>query len=110
MRLFATGCITGRMRSGTNFSLAFLSTRKDLAGTLLTFSFLSIDGLRKLGANISSEAAKAYFDTWCGIGRVLGVQPEVIPDSLEEAAELKSSPSRPTNLTSPRGAAASSRV
>jgi uncharacterized protein (DUF2236 family) len=48
-----------------------------------------IDGLRKLGANISSEAAKAYFDTWCGIGRVLGVQPEMIPDSLETAAELK---------------------
>src|SRR5208337_3150511 len=45
--------------------------QEDLAGTLLTFSFLSIDGLRKLGANISSEAAKAYFDTWCGIGRVL---------------------------------------
>ena len=32
--------------------------QEDLAGTLLTFSFLSIDGLRKLGANISSEAAK----------------------------------------------------
>jgi ER-bound oxygenase mpaB/B'/Rubber oxygenase, catalytic domain len=63
--------------------------QEDLAGTLLTFSFLSIDGLRKLGANISSEAAKAYFDTWCGIGRVLGVRPEMIPDSLEAAAELK---------------------
>lgn len=68
--------------------------QEDLAGTLLTFSFLSIDGLRKLGANISSEAAKAYFDTWCGIGRVLGVRPEMIPDSLETAAELKETISR----------------
>ena len=68
--------------------------QEDLAGTLLTFSFLSIDGLRKLGANISSEAAKAYFDTWCGIGRVLGVRPEVIPDDLEAAAELKETISR----------------
>jgi uncharacterized protein (DUF2236 family) len=63
--------------------------QEDLAGTLLTFSFLAIDGLRKLGANISSEAAEAYFDTWCGVGRFLGVLPEMIPDNLEEAAELK---------------------
>jgi uncharacterized protein (DUF2236 family) len=63
--------------------------QEDLAGTLLTFSFLAIDGLRKLGANISDEATQAYFDTWCGLGRVLGVLPKMIPDSLEAAAELK---------------------
>jgi uncharacterized protein (DUF2236 family) len=63
--------------------------QEDLAGTLLTFSFLAIDGLRKLGANISDEATKAYFDTWCGVGRLLGVQPQMIPDNLEAAAQLK---------------------
>lgn len=63
--------------------------QEDLAGTLLTFSFLAIDGLRKLGANISSEAADAYFDAWCGVGKLLGVLPEMIPGNLEEAAELK---------------------
>ena len=63
--------------------------QEDLAGTLLTFSFLAIDGLRKLGVNISSEAAEAYFATWCIVGKVLGVIPEMIPDNLKEAAELK---------------------
>jgi hypothetical protein len=63
--------------------------QEDLAGTLLTFSFLAIDGLRRLGANISSEDAEAYFDTWCGLGRCLGVLPEMIPNNLAEAAELK---------------------
>jgi uncharacterized protein (DUF2236 family) len=63
--------------------------QEDLAGTLLTFSFLAIDGLRKLGANISSEAAEAYFHAWCAVGNLLGVLPEMIPDNLEEAAELK---------------------
>lgn len=63
--------------------------QEDLAGTLLTFSFLAIDGLRKLGANISAEAAEPYFAAWCGVGKVLGVLPEMIPDNLEEAAELK---------------------
>jgi uncharacterized protein (DUF2236 family) len=63
--------------------------QEDLAGTLLTFSFLAIDGLRKLGANISIEAADAYFDAWSAVGRVLGVLPEMLPHNLEEAAELK---------------------
>src|ERR1700683_1591124 len=63
--------------------------QEDLAGTLLTFSFLAIDGLRKLGANISSEAAGAFFDAWCAVGRIMGVLPELIPDNLEQAAQLK---------------------
>jgi len=63
--------------------------QEDLAGTLLTFSFLAIDGLRKLGANITSEAADAYFDAWCEVGKLMGVLPEMIPNNLEEAAELK---------------------
>jgi hypothetical protein len=63
--------------------------QEDLAGTLLTFSFLTIDGLRKLGANISSEVAAAYFESWCAVGKVLGILPELIPANLEEAAGLK---------------------
>jgi len=72
-----------------HLSLGVPINQEDLAGTLLTFSFLAIDGLRKLGANITSEAADAYFEAWCGVGRVLGVLPEMIPSNLEEAAELK---------------------
>jgi hypothetical protein len=63
--------------------------QEDLAGTLLTFSFLAIDGLRKLGANITSDAAGAFFDTWCGVGKILGVLPEMIPENLQQAAALK---------------------
>jgi uncharacterized protein (DUF2236 family) len=71
-----------------DLSLGVPINQEDLAGTLLTFSFLAVSGLRKLGANISSEAAAAYFDAWCGVGRLLGVLPEMIPNNLEEAAEL----------------------
>lgn len=63
--------------------------QEDLAGTLLTFSFLAIDGLRKLGAKISLEAAEAYFLVWCAVGQLMGVLPEMIPDNLAQAAELK---------------------
>ena len=63
--------------------------QEDLAGTLLTFSYLTVDGLRKLGANISGDAAAAFFEAWCAVGRIMGVLPEMIPHSLEQAAELK---------------------
>jgi uncharacterized protein (DUF2236 family) len=72
-----------------DMALGIPINQEDLAGTLLTFSFLAIDGIRKLGANISEEAATAYFDTWCWVGQILGVLPEMIPDNLNEAAELK---------------------
>ena len=72
-----------------DFSFGVPINQEDLAGTLLTFSFLTIDGLRRLGANISGEDAEAYFKVWCGVGKLLGVLPEMIPDNLEQAAELK---------------------
>lgn len=70
-------------------SLGIPINQEDLAGTLLTFSYLPVQGLRKLGANITGEAAEAYFQTWCGVGSVLGVMPEMIPDELEAGAELE---------------------
>src|SRR5262249_1816707 len=70
-------------------SLGIPINQEDLAGTLLTFSFFPMEGLRKLGANISADAAQAYFETWCAVGRLLGVTPEMIPNDLEAAAELR---------------------
>ena len=70
-------------------SLGIPINQEDLAGTLLTFSYLPVQGLRKLGANITGEAAEAYFQTWCAVGGVLGVRPEMIPDELEAGAELE---------------------
>ena len=69
-------------------SLGIPINQEDLAGTLLTFSYLPVDGLRKLGATIPGDAAEAYFETWCAVGRLLGVTPEMIPDELEAGAQL----------------------
>lgn len=70
-------------------SLGIPINQEDLAGTLLTFSYLPVEGLRKLGATIPGEAAEAYFETWCAVGRLLGVMPEMIPEELEAGAELE---------------------
>jgi uncharacterized protein (DUF2236 family) len=70
-------------------SLGIPINQEDLAGTLLTFSYLPVKGLLKLGASIPAKSAQAYFETWCAVGRLLGVMPEMIPDELEGGAELE---------------------
>ena len=72
-----------------NLTFGVPINQEDLAGTLLTFSFLAIDGLRKLGASIPREAAEAYLETWCAVGRLLGVTPELIPATLADGAQLR---------------------
>jgi uncharacterized protein (DUF2236 family) len=82
------------MRANWDRSFGVPINQEDLAGTLLTFSYLAIDGLRRLGANISRDAAQSYLQTWCAVGRALGVAPEMLPDDLEAGAELKNFISR----------------
>jgi len=77
------------LRDKWDGSLGVPINQEDLAGTLLTFSYLPMEGLRKLGANIPGDAAQAYYETWCAVGGVLGVKPEMIPDDLEAGAKLR---------------------
>jgi hypothetical protein len=60
----------------------------DMAGTLLLFSIVVIEGLRKLGFFMSKLEAEGYFLLWRYVGQVMGVDPEIIPRSLPEAVRL----------------------
>lgn len=60
----------------------------ELAGTLLAFSSVALDGLRKLGLRISDEDQEAYFHTWKAIGTVLGIRAELLPGNVREAGTL----------------------
>jgi hypothetical protein len=62
--------------------------QEDQAGTLLSFSIAVLDGLRKMGAQISTADANAYILVWTGIGRLLGVDESLLPSNETEAAEL----------------------
>jgi hypothetical protein len=62
--------------------------QEDLAGTLLTFSLLVIDGLRKVGATVSPSAERGYFALWGHIGAVLGIEPRLLPQDSESATAL----------------------
>jgi hypothetical protein len=60
----------------------------DLAGTTLLFSASIIDGLRKLGSQISPEEADRYIHLWRWVGRTIGVHSDVLPASEHEAMRL----------------------
>lgn len=62
--------------------------QEDLAGTLMSFSFLVLDGLQRLGAELRDVDRDAYFRAWMAVGRIMGIKDELLPTSLEEGRSL----------------------
>jgi uncharacterized protein (DUF2236 family) len=62
--------------------------QEDLAGTLMTFSYLIIEGLERMKAPIADDRKLAWIRCWAGLGRLLGVNEDLIPSTVEEARLL----------------------
>lgn len=62
--------------------------QEDLAGTLMTFSVITLDALRILGVPYSVEEAEAWLHTWKVIGTLLGIDAELLPRDLLDGQEL----------------------
>jgi hypothetical protein len=62
--------------------------QEDMAYVLLTFSYVGIAGLRKLGARPSREDADAYIHLWNVVGHVLGIRQELMAETCEDAEAL----------------------
>jgi hypothetical protein len=60
----------------------------DLAGTLMTFSSVVLDGLRVLGVQPSEAGQEAYLYAWRAVGRLIGVGDELIPTTVSDASAL----------------------
>ncbi len=60
----------------------------DMAGTPLLFSVLLVEGLRKLGLEVSKDEADAFCLLWARAGRMMGVQPGLAKESFEEGSAL----------------------
>ena len=60
----------------------------DLAGTLMTFSSVVLDGLRVLGVEPDPEGEAAYLYAWQAIGGLMGIQAELIPPTVADASTL----------------------
>lgn len=62
--------------------------QEDMAGTLLTFSVVTIRGLVKLGYTLEAREAQAYYHAWRVVGYIMGVDERLLPENLEDAEVL----------------------
>ncbi len=64
--------------------------QEDLAMTLMSFSWVVLDGLERLGLRVEPEQGQAYFEAWRQVGSIMGLRPELIPDTLAQGRALSS--------------------
>jgi hypothetical protein len=62
--------------------------QEDLAGTLMSFSWITLDGLEKLNVPLSDSDQRAYLHCWNVVGHLLGVQDDLLPASQADAKAL----------------------
>ena len=62
--------------------------QEDMAGTLLSFSYITLEGLRRLGYELTEEEREGYLHAWNVVGHVLGMQTEMLAGNYADAAVL----------------------
>ena len=60
----------------------------DIAGTLMSFSWVTLDGLRRLGFHLTADEEESYLHSWNVVGHILGLRPEMLPANMTEAESL----------------------
>jgi hypothetical protein len=60
----------------------------ELAYTLLTFSYVFLKGMRKLGVGLSKREEEAYLHTWNVAGHLLGIRGDLMAHTMKDAAAL----------------------
>lgn len=62
--------------------------QEDLLGTLLTFTIVVYDALDRLGVAATAAELDAYHHTWCVVGHLIGIRPDLLPIDRAGAAAL----------------------
>jgi len=62
--------------------------QEDLAGTLMTFSYIVLDGLKRMGITLSDADQDAYLHAWLAIGRIMGLREDLLPATVAAARDL----------------------
>jgi len=77
--------------------------QEDLAGTLMSFSWVGLDGLKKLGVELSADDREAYLHCWNVAGWLLGIRRELLPRDEARATDLAHAVARHQFGPSPAG-------
>ncbi|MFN3316323.1 MAG: oxygenase MpaB family protein, partial [Raineya sp.] len=59
--------------------------QEDMAGTNLSFSYIVLRGMRKLGFAYTQKEAEDFLHLWNVVGNLLGVQEGLLPNTMQEA-------------------------
>jgi hypothetical protein len=59
--------------------------QEDLAGTLMSFAWVVLDGLHQLDISVSEPEGEAYLHCWKVIGHILGLRENLLPLDLADA-------------------------
>jgi hypothetical protein len=62
--------------------------QEELAGTLMSFSIVAADNVKRMGIETTEEEVSDYVYLWHCIGHILGVVPELRPLDIEAARSL----------------------
>jgi len=77
-----------RAQTSWNTAWGLPINQVQLAGTLLSFSCLVVDGLRRLGFEVSDEEADAWVHMWNVVGHVLGIREDLLPRGMTDGEAL----------------------
>ncbi|MEX8501487.1 MAG: oxygenase MpaB family protein [Leptothrix ochracea] len=73
---------------GWNLAEGLPCSQEEQAYTLLTFSYVYLRSLRKLGLGLSEADERAYLHMWNVAGHILGIRSELMAHTMDEAAFL----------------------
>ncbi len=62
--------------------------QEDMAGTLMSFSVLVLEGLETLGVKVTETEKEAYFHAWRVIGHYMGLDDDLLPNNVEDGFKL----------------------
>ncbi len=62
--------------------------QEDLAGTLMTFSGVVMDGMRHFSIRLRPEQEEAYLHAWKVVGDMLGIRSDLLPVDMADAHAL----------------------
>lgn len=77
--------------------------QEDLLGTLMTFSWLILEGLETLGVPLPAADQAAYTATWMHVGRLMGIEPALLPSTVADTEWLTRTIERRQVAPSPEG-------
>lgn len=62
--------------------------QEELAYTLLTFNYVFLRGLRKLGLGLQDQDEEDYLHAWNVLGHVLGIERTLMADTMDQASRM----------------------